>query len=780
MSYINTHKRDETDEDRLKNSTPQTSGGSGLFATGPTAMEGSSKAPSGTKGSGVFTNLNNYLDANKEQAESMGSKLASNVQSSVQDASSALTGAEGDFGNQVIAGTQQANRDLQTQIGKDPTQVDKDAFSKQISGYKGPTDITATDAWKDAVGKVSKANQNVVNTRDDAGRTVLLNDAYGAASGKNRYTGGEQKLDQLLVQRAPGAQQKLGALMNQDASLNSTRQNALDSSVAEIGIGQKSSDDAKTGALNAVTRSSAALDAEIQKRVLAAKAARDTAWADPGRAGVVPKTDTYNYGLNPYAKDANGNWQFLRQGDEATAANIASKDEYGKMLRLQELAALGGKTAAEAAKYTDTNKAGTFSATPTANDAAYKAAAAQRGEEFLNAYKIHNADNYLSQDVNTPQQALERARKEQAEISKTADRLRPLVPNSDGLSDFEVLQAGQLTREYNPYRTGENVGVWAKNFMERLGGYGLGDDLNLHRSAGAPPIQGTDPGVPPQVPGNGTIPAPPVPGAPGNGGEKAPPPKKPPPGSAPPIEVNPPSAPPDNTLPEEEGDPTRPVGDGTPTPPVPPSTPTPPAPTPPPRGSIPSPGDDGDVATPIGLRKPNPASPTTGPAPGAPTGGNFPSFHEPEPTPPPRGNTPPPADTRTALERFLDEQKKKETTDPRNQPAPAVTTPEQYDAYMLNMYGPDWRSIPGALAGRPAPAPVAGGGVGQPTRQARPSAPSGSGDAEYVPSPPKAPPAGTNTMANNALWNNSQLLQQLINPRRFGPVPPPPLEDDNS
>lgn len=212
-----------------QNQQPITGGGSTASSPsqGRTASF-SSGAQQGTSGSGRFTNLNKYLNAN----QGAGSRMASGIESRINQTNEPKKTEAETSASAVRSGIESSKQDLSKGQG----------LQSQLSGYVNPqansqppaqslqdfasqnlNDVTRfrqgvdTSNLSNQLSNAQTANVNYQNQLaerqkqlgSDTGRFGLLSETYG---GKNRptYGAGAQQLDNLFLQA--GSQGKLDAL----------------------------------------------------------------------------------------------------------------------------------------------------------------------------------------------------------------------------------------------------------------------------------------------------------------------------------------------------------------------------------------------------------------------------------------------------------------------------------------------------------------------------------------------------------------------------------------
>lgn len=214
MPYIN------QDDEELKKQQEQ--------AAGPQSISGqsavvSTDAPSkvgGAKDSGSFTNLNQYLEANKENAGQMGTKIASDITGQGQATRTGIQDTSTEFNQLADRGTlkgldqapgEAQNIIKQARTGAKSGQVDQNQISRfgEIANaqYKGPKDLTGATKYAGTAQQYEKAQQAAKNASSDEGRFSLLKNAYARPT----YSQGQQNLDNLLLTGNQGAKENIQA-----------------------------------------------------------------------------------------------------------------------------------------------------------------------------------------------------------------------------------------------------------------------------------------------------------------------------------------------------------------------------------------------------------------------------------------------------------------------------------------------------------------------------------------------------------------------------------------
>lgn len=203
MAVVAEEKKDENQQTQAP--APVTGG------AGPAAQQGGGRLATYStgsqlsKGSGRFTNLKSYIDANKGAGEQLGSKIGAGLEKQVNKASD-TTQAQ-NIGKQVEAEKDRLaqGQQFKTQLGEETgaqTIAGNQDTSKQFSNLLNNQNVASnlmqqaqTAQSQQNIG-LQKAQQNVEQLGTEAGRFNLLK---GAVKNPN-YTSGQQRLDQLFLQ----------------------------------------------------------------------------------------------------------------------------------------------------------------------------------------------------------------------------------------------------------------------------------------------------------------------------------------------------------------------------------------------------------------------------------------------------------------------------------------------------------------------------------------------------------------------------------------------------
>jgi len=208
------------------------SGQSTSFSTGVPGQQGAAKPQ---KGSGSkFANIQSYLSANQDQGNQMGGQIASQVDADASDATNKI--------NSIKQQAPQVKAYDPNEAYKNVTSLNdqqKQDYNQAKAGYKGPNQLGDVQGFSDAQSSFNKASSQVANVGTEQGQQALLKQTYRRPS----YTGGENALDQTIIQNSSGSRKGFEDLKSKYSGLN----NLFDTTANDLGNAINTS---KTTALN--------------------------------------------------------------------------------------------------------------------------------------------------------------------------------------------------------------------------------------------------------------------------------------------------------------------------------------------------------------------------------------------------------------------------------------------------------------------------------------------------------------------------------------------------
>jgi len=217
-------------------------------STSASSGSGSSnaKAPSSTG----FTNVNQYVNANADQAAGLGNTIAQNVNQQASQGLQGLSQAGQDFSNQVAAQSANPNTystaNISQTLNNDINNPTGGGVQSDIQQYNNvaqentnfaagtnntPSSLTQVASYSPADAQIQQAEQAANLTGTESGRATLLQGGTVQSSNPNNpnaqinitggfsrpdYTTGQVNLDQLLLQNTP---QNASTLTNLQSNL---------------------------------------------------------------------------------------------------------------------------------------------------------------------------------------------------------------------------------------------------------------------------------------------------------------------------------------------------------------------------------------------------------------------------------------------------------------------------------------------------------------------------------------------------------------------------------
>lgn len=344
-------------------STSAGGGSSGVASAGSPGGGGGGPAPASPQkpsSSGSWTNLNQYLGANQDQATGIGNQIAQTVNTAGQTAQNDVGNLSSNFKNQVDQNT--VNTDWNAINGAvgdatsataggtlNPTDVSN--FQKQAdASYNGPKDLTQAAGYSQAQQDISNATDLAGQTTTESGRAALLNNQYANTS-PTGYTQGENNLDQLLLENSSGAQAALNPLQGEWSGLNAQLGGAVTQGATEAQAGANTTAATSQNATNALGTATQGWENNISTGLTNLQntdtAAYNQTMADLQNGQLSPQ-DYTNLQLNPSvhnylaAPGALSTYASALPSTEETLSNYATTDQYAQAAALAQLAGQPG------------------------------------------------------------------------------------------------------------------------------------------------------------------------------------------------------------------------------------------------------------------------------------------------------------------------------------------------------------------------------------------------------------------------------------------------------
>lgn len=332
--------QDKEKDDEQQAGAPQQVGG------GQSATLGSAGAApaAGTK-SGRFTNISNYLQANagyNKDGGGLAGKIAGNINNQGNAVKQEVNQAKDQFNNaaqqnRVAYDDNTVNKALNDSTNFAQNDQNVDSFQKQLNAkYQGPQGIQNAEIMQN---KAQNLQDLTNQTTTEGGRFGLLKNMFNKPS----YTGGQQKLDNLLLQ---GNQGQLKSLTGTRQLGNQVSNQVNNTNMGAVADAQKYKDEANatamktrdeylkslTGFDQGLAGKADTLNTERQSQYDAAlKNTKDNVVSedDLSRFGLANGQSLYGLKLNDY---------LTKNNTQANSVNAASADDYNKIAALRKLA----------------------------------------------------------------------------------------------------------------------------------------------------------------------------------------------------------------------------------------------------------------------------------------------------------------------------------------------------------------------------------------------------------------------------------------------------------
>ena len=204
MPYLPYNFDEEQKKQQGQNAQPNISGASNVVSQGAQNVA----APKPVQRSGSWTNLNSYLDANKDNAQSMGNTISNNINDAGSQVRTGIQNSTNDFNQQVDKGTinnltgAKSDSDSivkQARTAAQDSQIADEQLKrfKEVSNasYAGPNTLDASQYYSDTQSKLNKAKEYQTNAQSDEGRFNLLQEMFS----KPNYSQGQKNFDNLLI-----------------------------------------------------------------------------------------------------------------------------------------------------------------------------------------------------------------------------------------------------------------------------------------------------------------------------------------------------------------------------------------------------------------------------------------------------------------------------------------------------------------------------------------------------------------------------------------------------
>ena len=289
MAYVvNQNQEDEENQ----NQPPQLSSQGGGVISGMGGGAGAlppSQAAAGTSSGNLFTNLNKYVSKNKEGAAELGGQVAGKIGEKIQSGVQGIGQAGGQVKEQVYSGSPVFNQQATQAVLGNAVKAAPESMAqvqRQLSGqYSGPSNLEDTAGFNTAK-SVKAAGEDVLKQAETAvGQRSLISEVQGG----NRKAG-ISKLDQALMQNAPGSRSQLEQAQAQGRqSLGQAFTGFEQAGRQAVQGGQAQAQQVKQQTQNEINRALAARQAEAQQSVKAQGDAVSQQLRDAVRNALAPQ-----------------------------------------------------------------------------------------------------------------------------------------------------------------------------------------------------------------------------------------------------------------------------------------------------------------------------------------------------------------------------------------------------------------------------------------------------------------------------------------------------------
>jgi len=216
MAYLPPSEKEKEDQQQSGGggsetvlSSPSGTIGAGGGSGGVAASQ--AQPGSGSGGTG-FVNLQRYIGSNQPGIERMTDTTTDKIGEIGSSAQQAKQSTISEFDQAAQGARVQKDDSVLSSLQSDPTKIVNDPsklaqFNQMKQGqYSGPQSWADTQGFQGAQQQVNKLGSTLDQTETPGGRYDLLRGLFG----DQRYTAGENRLDQAFMQSDPNSQAKLG------------------------------------------------------------------------------------------------------------------------------------------------------------------------------------------------------------------------------------------------------------------------------------------------------------------------------------------------------------------------------------------------------------------------------------------------------------------------------------------------------------------------------------------------------------------------------------------
>lgn len=206
----------------------QITSGESAEVTGLSSQGSAGVTPANQTSSGSFTNLNQYVEANKDQAQGLGGKIEQNVQQTASKGLGGLSSSQQEYKQAQQAASvnpedyssEKVNQTVEkaflnpSQVAQSDIEKFNEARAKAQAFQSGtdaaPKTLQELNSYQKSLQDLQSAQEKANLTGSESGRETLLRDTYKRPD----YTKGQSAFDQLLTQNVPENRSRFENLRN--------------------------------------------------------------------------------------------------------------------------------------------------------------------------------------------------------------------------------------------------------------------------------------------------------------------------------------------------------------------------------------------------------------------------------------------------------------------------------------------------------------------------------------------------------------------------------------
>jgi hypothetical protein len=242
--------------------SPESSSANSNPATGAAPTEASKPRGSG------YTNLSQYVDANKDQAAGMAGKVTGEIAGRLSSAQDQAKQFQSTVGSKAKENTVQdtgvigALQNGPTKFGQANWQAQ---YKKNVAGYQGPQSAQAVEGYQPLADQFQKVDQSAKALDSQAGRYQAAQDTFSKTD--KQYNRGENLLDSFLLGTGAGSK-VLGDYKQsyQAAAPTTSWENLVSGLNTQIGQARDTSNATKTATESALKGRIGAFDQDFDAK----------------------------------------------------------------------------------------------------------------------------------------------------------------------------------------------------------------------------------------------------------------------------------------------------------------------------------------------------------------------------------------------------------------------------------------------------------------------------------------------------------------------------------